>query len=123
MSTFEQEVRAGDRGQEHSERGLVNWRHRVLSILAVAFLFASGAAYPADAPSASESTSGSAVLDWNARAAQLIIGPGGAAKAPPLALVDLAIVHTAIYDAVNAVEGFGFRTYAVVPGHPRPRLG
>ena len=47
------------------------------------------------------------VLDWNGLAAQLIVGPGGANKVPPLGLVDLAIVHTAIYDAVNAVEGFG----------------
>ena len=97
--------------------------HRVVSMLAGAMLFASGAAHPQDAQSGSGSTTGSAVLDWNARAAQTIIGPGGAAKAPPLALVDLAIVHTAIYDAVNAVEGFGFRTYAVAPIVPGPASG
>ncbi|HKC84299.1 MAG TPA: hypothetical protein VKD46_09895, partial [bacterium] len=51
------------------------------------------------------------VLEWNALAAQLIVGPGGANKVPPLGLVDLAIVHTAIYDAVNAVEGFPFAPY------------
>ena len=51
------------------------------------------------------------VLDWNGLAAQLIVGPGGANKVPPLGLVDLAIVHTAIYDAVNAVEGFPFAPY------------
>lgn len=53
------------------------------------------------------------VLDWNGLAAQLIVGPGGANKPPPLGLVDLAIVHTAIYDAVNAVEGFPFAPYGV----------
>jgi hypothetical protein len=55
------------------------------------------------------------VLDWNALAAQLIVGPGGANKVPPLGLVDLAIVHTAIYDAVNAVEGFPFAPYGSEP--------
>jgi len=55
------------------------------------------------------------VLDWNGLAARLIVGPGGANKVPPLGLVDLAIVHTAIYDAVNAVEGFPFEPYGVQP--------
>src|SRR5260221_3788567 len=55
------------------------------------------------------------VLDWNGLAAQLIVGPGGANKVPPLGLVDLAIVHTAMYDAVSAVEGFPFAPYAVGP--------
>ena len=77
----------------------------------------------AEGQPASASTSGASVLDWNARAAQLIVGPGGAAKAPPLGLVDLAIVHTAIYDAVNAVEGFPFRSYAVAADVPGPASG
>jgi len=55
------------------------------------------------------------VLDWNAKAAQLIVGPGGAAKVPPLGLIDLAIVHTAIYDAVNAIEEYPFQPYAIEP--------
>jgi hypothetical protein len=55
------------------------------------------------------------VLDWNGLAAQVIVGPGGANKVPPLGLVDLAIVHTAIYDAVNAVEGFPFAPYGAEP--------
>jgi hypothetical protein len=55
------------------------------------------------------------VLDWNGLAAQLIVGPGGANKVPPLGLVDLAIVHTAIYDAVDAVEGFPFEPYGSRP--------
>jgi hypothetical protein len=92
-------------------------------MLAGALLFASGPAYVAEGQPASALTSGASVLDWNARAAQLIVGPGGAAKVPPLGLVDLAIVHTAIYDAVNAVEGFPFRSYAVVPDVPRPASG
>ena len=55
------------------------------------------------------------VIDWNGLAAQLIVGPRGANKVPPLGLVDLAIVHTAIYDAVNAVGGFPFAPYGVQP--------
>jgi hypothetical protein len=60
------------------------------------------------------------VLDWNGLAAQLIVAPGGANKVPPLGLVDLAIVHTAIYDAVNAVEGFPFAAYGVEPAVTTP---
>jgi vanadium-dependent haloperoxidase-like protein len=98
-------------------------RKRVISMLAGAVLVATGAARSADAPSAAATTTSSAVLDWNARAAQLIVGPGGANKAPVLGLIDLAIVHTAIYDAVNAVEGFAFRPYGVVADVPGPASG
>jgi hypothetical protein len=101
----------------------VNWRHRGIATLAGALLFVSGLAYVAEGQSASAITSGASILDWNARAAQLIVGPGGAAKVPPLGLVDLAIVHTAIYDAVDAIEGFPFRSYAVVPNIPGPASG
>ena len=101
----------------------MNWRDRGFVILAGAFLFASGAAVAAEGHSASTTTSGASVLEWNARAAQLIVGPGGAAKVPPLGLVDLAIVHTAVYDAVNAIEGFPFRSYAVTPEIPGPASG
>ena len=101
----------------------MNWRDRGFVILAGAFLLASVAADAAEGQSASVTTSGASVLEWNARAAQLIVGPGGAAKVPPLGLVDLAIVHTAVYDAVNAIEGFPFRSYAVVPDVPGPASG
>ena len=60
------------------------------------------------------------VLDWNALAAQLIVGPGGANKVPPLGLVDLAIVHTSIYDAVNAASGFPFTPYGTAPAVTTP---
>jgi hypothetical protein len=53
------------------------------------------------------------VLAFNALAAQLIVGPGGANKVPPLGLTDLAIVHAAIYDAVNAADGFPYEPYAI----------
>ena len=101
----------------------MNWRNRVIATLAGGWLFSSGLAYPAEVQSTPPNTSGASVLDWNAHAAQLIVGPGGAAKAPALGLVDLAIVHTAIYDAVNAIEGFPFRTYAVTANVPGPASG
>jgi hypothetical protein len=106
-----------------SEGGIVNWRYRGIAILAGVVLFASGPAYVAEGQPASPNTTGASVLEWNARAAQLIVGPGGAAKVPPLGFVDLAIVHTAIYDAVNAIEGFPFRTYAVTAEVPGPASG
>ena len=94
----------------------MNWRIGQV-VLAGAVLTA------AAAPSATAGTTGASILDWNARAAQLIVGPGGAAKAPPLAFVDLAIVHTAIYDAVNATEGFPYRSYHLAPSVPGEASG
>ena len=55
------------------------------------------------------------VLAWNATAAQMIVGPGGAAKPPPLAFLDGAIVHTAIYDAVNAIHSNPYTNYGSHP--------
>jgi hypothetical protein len=101
----------------------VNGRNRILATLAAALLFASGSVPVTKGQSESGSTTRASVLEWNGRAAQLIVGPGGAAKAPPLGLVDLAIVHTAIDDAVNAVEGFPFRSYAVAPDVVGPASG
>jgi hypothetical protein len=58
-----------------------------------------------------------AVLDWNQHAATAIISPAptGAGKPAAIGLVDLAIVHTAIYDAVNAIAGYPFDPYEVTP--------
>jgi hypothetical protein len=70
--------------------------------------------------SAAVSTGPDMVLVWNAIAAQTIVGPGGAGKVPPLGLVDLAIVHTAVYDAVNAISGSPHKQYAVQPSVNSP---
>ena len=59
-----------------------------------------------------------AVLDWNAHAAQAIVTVGG--QVPPRALIRLAMVHLAIYDAVNAIEGLPFESYASAPHVARP---
>src|SRR5712692_11672374 len=58
------------------------------------------------------------VLNWNAHAAKAIVTVGG--KVPPRALIRLAMVHLAIYDAVNAIEGAPFEGYASVPTVDRP---
>jgi hypothetical protein len=54
-----------------------------------------------------------AVLDWNGHATTAIVGV--AALPPPRAMIRLAMVHVAIYDAVNAIEGYPFTPYAVKP--------
>jgi len=58
------------------------------------------------------------VMDWNAHAARAIVNVGG--QVPPRALIRLAMVHLAIYDAVNAIEGMPFESYASVPVVARP---
>jgi hypothetical protein len=58
------------------------------------------------------------VLDWNAFAVDAIVGVG--LQVPPRALIRLAIVHLAIYDAVNAIEGAPFESYIGVPAVKRP---
>ena len=58
------------------------------------------------------------VLDWNAYAARAIVTVGG--QVPPRALIRLAMVHLAIYDAVNAIEGAPFDGYGSIPLVDRP---
>ena len=58
------------------------------------------------------------VLDWNAFAATAIVTLGG--QVPPRALIRLAMVHVAIYDAVNAIDGVPFEPYAGLPTVSRP---
>jgi hypothetical protein len=59
-----------------------------------------------------------AVLDWNAHAANAIVTV--AHQVPPRALIRLAMVHLAIYDAVNAIAGTPFESYAGVLPVVRP---
>jgi vanadium-dependent haloperoxidase-like protein len=58
------------------------------------------------------------ILDWNLNAAQAIVI--GGKFVPPRALIRLAMVHLAIYDAVNAIDGAPFEPYASVPDVARP---
>jgi hypothetical protein len=59
-----------------------------------------------------------AVLDWNGYAADAIVG--GAGQPPPRGLIRFAMVHVAIYDAVNAIQGYPFTPYAVTPNVVTP---
>jgi PAP2 superfamily len=59
-----------------------------------------------------------AVLDWNIHASNAIVTVG--AQSPPRAFIRLAMVHLAIYDAVNAIEGQPFEKYASAPPVTRP---
>jgi hypothetical protein len=58
------------------------------------------------------------VLDWNAHAANAIVGI--AAQRPERGLIRLAMVHVAIYDAVNAIDGYPFQSYGVTPNVVSP---
>jgi len=53
------------------------------------------------------------VLEWNANAADAIVGVAG--LRPERGLIRLAMVHIAIYDAVNAIDGYPFQAYGVHP--------
>ena len=60
-----------------------------------------------------QGTYADAVLDWNTHASTASVGV--AQKGPPLVALDLAFVHTAIYDAVNAIAGYPFEPYGITP--------
>jgi hypothetical protein len=53
------------------------------------------------------------VTDWNAIAAQVFLTAGTAGA---VGTVDMAYMHIAIYDSVNAIEG-GYTVFAVRPSH------
>jgi len=94
---------ADGRGEE-APMSRMTWPYLALSILAVTIC-----ATPAQAD---------AILDWNAHAAEAIVRIGG--QVPPRALIRFAMVHLAVYDAVNAIEGFPFESYIGVSTVTRP---
>ncbi len=53
------------------------------------------------------------VLVWNANAADAIVGVAG--LRPERGLIRLAMVHIAVYDAVNAIDGYPFQAYGIHP--------
>jgi hypothetical protein len=57
-----------------------------------------------------------AVTDWNLIASNAIVAPApvGAGRAPHVAVLHFAMVHGAVYDAVNAIDG-GHQPYLVQP--------
>jgi hypothetical protein len=57
-----------------------------------------------------------AVTDWNLIASNAIVAPppAGAGQPPPVSVLHFAMVHGAVYDAVNAIDR-GHRPYLVQP--------
>ena len=53
-----------------------------------------------------------AVTQWNLNATDALINTAG--QAPPVSVLHLAMVHGAVYDAVNAIDG-GYQPYLVSP--------
>jgi hypothetical protein len=76
------------------------------SLVAVALLAAVCPTVPAAA-------AGNPVTTWNAYAVNFIAGK--LKKAGAAATIDLTLVHAAVYDAVNAIDGGRFKPYASAP--------
>jgi hypothetical protein len=60
-----------------------------------------------------QKTVADAVVDWNVIASQVITA---GARPGPASLLDFAMVHAAIYDAVEAIDGRFKPYYVVIPG-------
>lgn len=60
-----------------------------------------------------QKTVADAVVDWNVIASQVITT---GARPGPAGLLDFAMVHAAIYDAVEAIDGRFKPYYVVIPG-------
>jgi hypothetical protein len=87
-------------------------RHRFVRLLAVAVI-AGSTLVPVASATAAEPTD--MVLEWNLNAVNAILNaptatPPGLGQAPPATGLQLAIVHAAIYDAVNSI-GRGHEPY------------
>jgi hypothetical protein len=93
-------------------------RRRFIPVLAVAVVALTGIVAPVvdAAPVRSAATAGGAetgaVLAWNEHAIDALIGTAG--QAPNVAVLHMAMVQGAVYDAVNAIDG-GFEPYLVAP--------
>ncbi len=80
-------------------------RSRALCALALAFALAGHAPARADT-----------VSDWNRHATEALVGTAG--QAPSLAVLNLAMMHGAVYDAVNAIDR-RHRAYLASPSAKR----
>ena len=111
--------RGGDAMTRSTQRsGARRW---LASLTMLALL--AGAAFAPSAVAAAEPTN--MVLVWNENAVNVISNPAtatppGLGQAPPLAALHLAMVHGAIYDAVNAIDG-GHEPYLAVCPRRRAR--
>jgi hypothetical protein len=92
------------------------------AVLMAASAFARGNGVPGcdGRESQHSTTTMNAVVLWNAVADNSIAVVGG--KSPQQGSVDTAIVQVAVYDAVNAICGYPFTSYAVKPDVRLPAL-
>ncbi|HYI46101.1 MAG TPA: hypothetical protein VE174_11660 [Actinomycetota bacterium] len=92
----------------------------LVSVLAIVGL----AVVPTASAPAFAATRKNVVLEWNLHAATALINPStaatpGAGQTPPVAELHLAMVHGAVYDAVNSIHR-GFKPYlAGLPSAPK----
>ena len=87
-----------------------------IPVLAVVSLVMAATLLPVQAAAAVPSN---VVLNWNATAAAALFNaptavPPGAGQATPVAAIHMAMVQTAVFDAVNSIEG-GYEPYLDVP--------
>ena len=71
-----------------------------------------GASYNVPPEAALEPAAADTVIAWNEHATDALIRTAG--QTPPVSLLHLAMVHGAVYDAVNAIDG-GYQPYLVAP--------
>lgn len=100
------------------------WLLALILVSLATIITATGSACAQRAPGAPRSTVAEAenqtdmVLDWNAHATDAIVGVAG--QRPERGLIRLAMVHIAVYDAVNAIDGYPFQSYGVTPNVVSP---
>jgi PAP2 superfamily len=90
--------------------------HVVISRTALIAVIAVGLAFTGHTGTARGQTSENAATTWNRIASGAIMNPapGGAGQPPHVAVLSLAMVQGAVYDAVNAIDG-GRQPYLVAP--------
>jgi hypothetical protein len=86
------------------------WKRRGGLLAALASLVAFSAAPVAGADASASDDNSGVVRDWNAHAASALINAPtapipGAGQPPQVSALHLAMVHGAVYDAVNAIDG------------------
>src|SRR5262249_46315962 len=85
----------------------------LLSLATVGFRPFTSSAQDAGAISQESTAQPDMVLIWNEHAANSVITVAG--QPPTRGIILLAMVHLAIYDAVNAITGYRFNVYALRP--------
>ena len=94
-------------------RGIDGHRIRGVGLMVAAIALLAGLAVPAPGrANAGDAATVDSVIEWNTHATDALIGVG--LQTPPVSALHLAMVHGAIYDAVNAIDG-GYQPYLEAP--------